>query len=166
MPDVEEHLSVHRVTESALGVGLGGECGAGEYSPPSPFLAGSALFFWCVCVCGFSFVKDIFIQKVSKLSVLSQELTVQQERETHGQVPPGRGRRGQVRMSRVAGRRSHQPHASRPERTLTRKELWLGGRKVRLGLEVLHYPLSLVGELGRTTPRLQNGFKTQPRRHA
>lgn len=64
MPDVEEHLSVHRVTESALGVGLGGECGAGEYSPPSPFLAGSALFFWCVCVCvAFLLLKTYLFKK-------------------------------------------------------------------------------------------------------
>lgn len=75
MPDIEEHLSVHRVSEAAVGVGCGGECGVGQYSPLSLFLGGPALFFW-VGVCGFSFVKDVFIQKASKLSLLSKELTV------------------------------------------------------------------------------------------
>lgn len=40
MPDAEEHLRVHSVIESALGIGHGGECGAEECSPPCAFLAG------------------------------------------------------------------------------------------------------------------------------
>jgi len=68
MPEVEEHLGV--LVSLPLGLDKGDSVGQKITSPPSLFLVGFLSFG------GFNFIIDTFIQKTSKISLLSKQFTV------------------------------------------------------------------------------------------
>lgn len=129
----------------------------GRREPPYPLHSQLAIL-WSPTFWGAFISSKTFIQKLSDMSLFSEELTALWERHTnkfHREVDEG----DKASVSAVAGCGSHQPY-TRPKCTLMPKECWLWRKKMLLGPGVLNYPLSPVGELGKVTPRLKAIFKT------